>query len=470
MTPSAKARRATLVVSSALALAAGAITVAPAQAAVDDWVRISPSANPNFATPASARTPDGTQHVIWQVDGGNFEHVAIAPNGRRSAVSRVLAAPWSAVSSYPDLVAMPDGSLRLLFTGKRTGGTADFFDGKGIYNAVSTDGGATWTVPNEIYARAVGGGDHALGAVLPDGRVLAGHHDTAGFHFRIGAGNDAEAAIESVNTDVAIAGAHDYSIVASGGVVWLTYNVGDANSTVAQQIWPSIGAQVRPPVTTGYSYAGTPVVDRPGVGAVAAFEAGYGTSHQVYVWELAANRVRRVPGFAGPNNVFLDVLPDGHLWIGATGPINYQPRASRVAKSGWTIDRRPALLPGAYSTFDGTVAATSTLGSTLVMSGKITASDSTEGMLAHQVMATLNVRATPRRWRIRRTQRVAIKVTDVDGAVAGARVRAGDERCRTNSRGVCRLRFTASVRPRQIRVKVTKRGYYAGSAKLVVRR
>lgn len=62
------------------------------------------------------------------------------------------------------------------------------------------------------------------------------------------------------------------------------------------------------------------------------------------------------------------------------------------------------------------------------------------------------------------------KVTDVDGAVAGAKVRAAGRRCTTTGSGKCRIRFPASSRPKKIRVKVTKASYYPAATVLRVRR
>lgn len=465
----------TVVAAIASALAA-TVAVVPTSAAgpaerasrLTDWTRLSPSINPNFAEAATARTPDGLLHVVWGVDPGNFEHTTIDPRGRQGAVSRVLAADWSSVTARPDLEVMPDGSLRLFFTGWRTGGTADFFDAKGVYNAVSTDGGATWAVPTEIYARAVGGGDNAEASVLPDGQVLTGFGDTAGFHFRIGAGDNANAAPESVNTDVPIAGGVEFTTVTSSGAVWLTYSAGD--NRYARTLWPTVGEPITPPLTTGYSYAGVPVVDREGVGPVAAFEAGYGTTNEVYVWDIARNQIHRVPGFRGPNNVFIGTATDSHLWVGASGPIGYTPRAARVARTGWAVDRKPTKLSDSYTTYDGTIVGLSGMRAEMIMSGRIESADPAEGMLSHSVQSSMWVKATPRRWRVGRAQRVKFVVKDVDGAVRTALVKADGRRCTTNAAGTCRIAFSSYSRPKKIRVKVTEPGYDAVKLVLKVKR
>ena len=89
---------------------------------------------------------------------------------------------------------------------------------------------------------------------------------------------------------------------------------------------------------------------------------------------------------------------------------------------------------------------------------------------AMSALAQLTVKASPRRWRTHRAQRVVFKVTDVDGKVAGAKVRAGGRRCTTNGSGKCAIRFPSQARPGRITAKVTKRSYYPVKTKLKVRR
>jgi len=65
---------------------------------------------------------------------------------------------------------------------------------------------------------------------------------------------------------------------------------------------------------------------------------------------------------------------------------------------------------------------------------------------------------------------VAFKATDVDGAVAGAKVRALGKRCTTNGAGKCKIRFRALNRPRKFKAKATKASYVDAVVKLKVRR
>jgi hypothetical protein len=163
----------------------------------------------------------------------------------------------------------------------------------------------------------------------------------------------------------------------------------------------------------------------------------------------------------------LAVLPDGHLWVAAAGPIGYQPRASRVSARGWTIDRRPTLLPDLDASFGISVTSTDALRAELLL----LANDDGDPTRLHarSVAAQMVLRATPARWRVGRAQRVVLKVTDVDGGVARAKVRAAGQRCTTNRAGRCTIRF-AGRGPGRIAVKATKRGYDKATVRLTVRR
>ena len=236
-----------------------------------------------------------------------------------------------------------------------------------------------------------------------------------------------------------------------------------ANGIYARQIWPTVGAPLRAPGE--YTNPGQPMalVDRPGVGPVAA----YTIDSKVVLWDIGANATHPVPGMDGPNNVALAVLPDGHLWVAAQGPIGYTPRVSRVAARGWNVDRRPVVLDELYSTFGIEISSAGALRAEVLLTGNDVGRpepdprDVGAGAADRQGLAA--------RWRVGREQRVVFKVTDVDGAVAGAKVRAAGQRCTTVGSGRCSIRFPASARPRTITAKVSRTSYYTVKTTLKIR-
>lgn len=454
-------------------LASGLAVALPATAAAPEdrvttrsWAPLTPSTSPNFAQAAVARTADGTQHVVWIVDNPdrthNYEHTTISPSGAQGPVTRVLATSWAQLSTPVDLGVNADGSLRLAFRGTIDGDTSNFFTYKGVYTAVSGDGGASWVVPREVLAKSTGDGGVTL-AHTPDGTPITGYGDTGGFHWNVGTVPEASVPAATVQefTDHDAYGA---SLVRSGASVYVVYQSIRGAGIYARQVWPSLGAAIRAPGE--YTNPGQPMaaVDRPGVGLVAA----YTIDSKVVLWDVSANRIHRVRGMDGPTNVSLAVLPDGHLWLAAQGPIGYTPRVSRVSARGWTIDRRPALLDDLYSTFGLEVSSAGALRAELLLTGN----DSGDPTRIHAMsaLARMSLRATPSRWRVGRAQLVVFKVTDVDGAVARVKVRAAGRRCTTSSSGRCSIRFPAQARPGRTTARATKLSYYPAKARLTVRR
>lgn len=430
------------------------------------WTALTASASPNFAQAAVTRTADGLQHVVWVVDNPdrthNYEHTTISRTGAQGPVTRVLTSNWAQLSTPVDLGVNADGSLRLAFRGTIDGDTSNFFTYKGVYTAVSGDGGASWVVPREVLAKSIGDGGVTL-AYTPDGTPITGYGDTGGFHWNVGTVPEAAVPTATVQefTD------HDATaatLVATGASVLVVYQSIRGGGVYARQVWPTLGAAAKAP--GDYTNPGQPmaVVNRPGVGPVAA----YTIDSKVVLWDIAANRIHRVRGMDGPNNVSLTVLPDGHMWVAAQGPIGYTPRVSRVAARGWNIDRRPTLLDDMYSTFGLEVTSTDALRAELLL----TANEAGDPSRIHAMsaLAQLSLRASPSRWRVNRAQTVVFKVTDVDGGVARAKVRAGGQRCTTNASGRCTIRFAPRSRPGPINAKATKASYYPARKILRVRR
>jgi hypothetical protein len=430
------------------------------------WTALSASTSPNFAQASAVRTSDGLQHVVWIVDegtGANYLHTTIDRRGQQGAVTRVLPTAWAQLSTPIDLEVDAAGRLRIAFRGTADGDTANFFTYRGVYSAVSSDGGATWVVPREVLAVSDASGGGSTFVNLPDGSVLGGYGDTGGFHWHVGAISEAAEPTTS-NLEFTDHDAMAAQLVSTGTAVWVLYQSVRANGVFARQVWPTLGAAVQAP--GGYTNPGQPmaVVNRPGVGPVAA----YMLDDDVVLWDVLANRTHRVPGMKGASAPELAVLPDGHLWVAASGPIGFEPRASRVAARGWNVDRRPGVLPDLYSSFGISVSSSTDLRAELLLLGN--ASGDPTRLHARSVAAQMVLRATPRRWRAGRAQTVVFKVTDVDGGVARAKVRAGGQRCTTNGAGRCTIRFGAGTRPGRINAKATKRGYDAAKVRLTVRR
>ncbi len=452
-----------LLILSAIAPLSNAVTP-DERVTTTSWTPLTSSVSPNFAQASVVRTADGMQHVVWVIDEGaghNYEHTTISPSGVQGPVTRILAPNWAQLSTPVDLGVNADGSLRLAFRGSIDGSTDNFYSFMGVYTATSIDGGASWTLPREVLAKSLGDGGVTL-AYLPDGTPITGYGDTGGFHWNVGTVSEAALPTATVQefTD------HDAlqaSLVAHGAAVYVIYQSIRADGVFARQVWPTLGAPLRAPGTSNNPGLPLASVDRPGVGPVAA----YTVNSKVVLWDVLANATHAVRGMTGPTNLALAALPDAHMWVAAAGPIGYDPRASRVAASGWNVDRSPTLLDDLDDSFGLEVGSGGTLRAELLLTGNDSGDPSR--IHAQSVKAQMILRASPRRWRVGSEQRVVFKVTDVDGAVARARVRADGRRCTTNRSGRCTITFTASPRPREIRARATKTGYANAVVRLNVR-
>ena len=98
-----------------LAVAAPAAGGPPGQ-----WTRL-PGTVVNFAQPGLARTSDGALHVVFTRKNGTKSEIAHATVSAAGAVGSITVAlgNWSSMS-HPDLVRLPDGSLRVFFGGIRS--------------------------------------------------------------------------------------------------------------------------------------------------------------------------------------------------------------------------------------------------------------------------------------------------------------------------------------------------------------
>ena len=103
-----------------LVLAASSAAGPPGQ-----WTRL-PGTVINFAEPGLARTSDGVLHVVYVRNDGSrrdLVHVGVSPAGRVGA-DTVAMGNWSAIS-HPDLLRMPDNTLRAFFGGIRSTSTGE---------------------------------------------------------------------------------------------------------------------------------------------------------------------------------------------------------------------------------------------------------------------------------------------------------------------------------------------------------
>jgi hypothetical protein len=141
------------------------------------WTKLGQSNLDNIDEPALARTADGTLHAVWTMPshnnggaGDSVVHDAIAANGAAAPPDPITAGSGT-ITAVPDLVTLPDGSLRVFFGGIKT--TNPDEPNSNMNTATAPAAGAPWNVftGTTVTGDAAYGGDDGA-AVLPDGTPL----------------------------------------------------------------------------------------------------------------------------------------------------------------------------------------------------------------------------------------------------------------------------------------------------------
>lgn len=141
----------------------------------------------NFAEPGLARTSNGMLHVVYvRKNGTNADlmHVPINPAGKVGATSVALGG-WRTMN-HPDLLRLPDGSLRVFFGGIRS--TSPGETNTALNTATAPASGAPWTLQpgkaaqsNSAYAGATTGA-----GLAKDGTPISTWYSTGGIGFHYG--------------------------------------------------------------------------------------------------------------------------------------------------------------------------------------------------------------------------------------------------------------------------------------------
>lgn len=132
------------------------------------WTRATDPGGRNIDEVGLARTADGVLHVVWPKQSGTEGGILHRPISRSGGLRSAIAATgrWDAVDN-PDLVVLPNGSLRLFFAGLGT----TFAQG-GIQSATAPASGASWTPQGSRVSASVGAGGPVGAALLSDGTPI----------------------------------------------------------------------------------------------------------------------------------------------------------------------------------------------------------------------------------------------------------------------------------------------------------
>jgi hypothetical protein len=451
-----RARVAALVVA-VLALAASSAAGPPGQ-----WTRL-PGTVINFAEPGLARTSDGALHVLYTRRNGSREdliHVSVAPNGRVGGESVALGG-WSAMS-HPDLLRMPDGTLRAFFGGIRS--TSSGETNNAMNTATAPASGSPWTLKpgkaaQATYAYATG----VAGAGLArDGTPISTWSGSPGLGFHYG--------IDPAQTDGTIPQTGcclytpDVAVDSANGQGWVGFysNENAGPGLYVNPIGPT-GAQggrrLAPGSVVGTSsiYPGnrTSLTGRIGAPGVYLFYGqGYPTFSTLALWKVDTERPHLVIRAARNEHANVAAAPEGRLWLmwEVNGTI-FAARTNRAATRVGGVNVLRA--PGSRTVYRLNGEGSAGPLDLLVNDGS--------AFWHQQVQPKLQLAATSRK--AGRGRVVTFRVVDAGDPVAGAAVKAGGRTLRTSANGTATLKQARAAR---LRTTASKAGY-ATSAPLVVR-
>jgi hypothetical protein len=436
----------------ALLLAVAAVLVSVGGAAnagtTTSWSRVTDLGARNIDQVGLARTNDGVLHAVWSRRVGTEEmvrHATIARNGG-------VGAPTTAVGgvrglSDPDIVLMPDGSLRLFY------GVIIPSPG-GIRMSSAGPSGTGWTGGGKFSNDNTGGDPGATSD--KSGTPIVAWSSGINSYYTIGTNHDVhlgpspkccfydlEAAVDEAN-----------------GEAFIAYhsNVTDAAGLFVSQIAPSLGAPQRAPnLLSGRNYLAPdhrmPLVARQGGGIYFAYCTGYPRCLQVRLWRVGGRAIVVATG-RDIEDVNLSRGSGGRLWVmwQDSGRLRAT-RTNNAATKAGAIVNVPSP-PGTSSMWD-------VFGEGSPGPLDLLAHVSARGGLAtwhRQVLPGLTLKCSAKR------TGATCRVTDAGAPVAGAKVRAGGKSASTSGGGTASLRLSSG----RYAVTATKAGYSPASARVRV--
>ena len=470
-----------------LSLLAAALIAAPAAFAgtPGKWTQLGEANLRNIDEAAMTRTADGTLHVVWTHSGSNgagddLIHDAVGPNGV-VAPPNLITSGWATITSVPDVVTMPDGSLRAFFGGLHSTNSDD--PNLNMNTATAPPSGAAWTVPPGTIVKgdsAYAGDDGA--AVGADGTAFLSFGGTGAGTF-VHRGLDPNAPDFSLQ-DLIGGGCCGYSPdVAVDQKSGQPFAVWYSNATEKEGVWavgldPGTGAPNTAPMnmpgsvtnfqgtpSSSQQLTRTPVVARAGGGVYAAYSADYPRTRKVIVWAMGAPKSATV-AFSDFDHIgSLAADPEGRiwaLWIENSSPPQVFARRSNknVTKFGPAVKiKAPAGQQSAYKIGGN---AQSGVLDVVALFGGI----NTQAQFHTQFRPGLGITASPKK--IKRGKATAVKFTVRDpDAVKGAKVSAGGHTATTDGGGHATITLGPTKKKAFI-ATATKTGYTPGQTKVKV--
>jgi len=395
------------------------------------WTRL-PGTVINFAEPGLARASDGVLHVVYVRDAGprdDLMHVTVRPSGAVVAAAVALGG-WRSLN-HPDLVRMPDGSLRAFFGGIRT--TESGEPNTSLNTATAPPSGRPWTLQigkaaqsNTAYVGASTGAGLAR-----DGTPISAWASTGqlGFHYGVDPGDPDGTVPQTgcclyqpeIATDAASGQTYvGFFSLERGREGIYVQRISPAGVQGPRLLAPGTrvrGNAVNPGARTGL----TGRLGAPGV--FLAHGRGYPTYSSVALWRVGATRPQLVVKADRAQHVNVAAAPQGRLWLmwEQEGTI-YAARTNRAAN-------RLGALNALRLPRGGTLFRLSGEGSAGPLDLVANVRSGEQALWHQQVWPKLTLTAS------RAGRNVVFRVLDAGEPVVGATVRAAGRTLRTAANG-----------------------------------
>ena len=327
----------TAVAAAIVAAVAGSSAFGPAAGAggpaAVTWTKISTGTGLGIASAGIYRTSDGRLHVVWTRNDhakGFSLHYSTLGSGAKLLSSGAIFGGWSALTTYPRLVAGPGGGIRLVFTGAN-GTNGSPYNESTMYSATAGKAGGTWklTPGSMSQSKLVPLTDDAA-VTESSGTPVAGWSAGAAFAFHVGT----DPATPAAGADQSVSAGAGADVVGptlvrdNSGHIWAAW----FNATFAAsqgyyvvQILPSVTAKVKAPASGGKTVANNQPLQsvafaaRVGGGVYLAYCVPGKTvpCTHIVLWKAGSGSTRTVPGSGTGHatHVAIAAGPSGHLSI-----------------------------------------------------------------------------------------------------------------------------------------------------------
>jgi hypothetical protein len=268
--------------------------------------------------PSFARTADGTLHVVLETnvnwgDGWNgVGAVSISPAG--SVGPETAAVNWNPGGGSPNGtpgLAVLGGALDAVFGGSPSGDD-------GPWSITSTDGGSSWSAPQDVGSGSMEGGDGNMTLQVSNGTPVFTAGCCGGIVVQSGFGPGAPTYQLVNNTDGAAGNTTTALDAATGAVIAGWDSVDGTGGLWAQQIAPSVGTAIKLPIPSQYG-EGVPLIlagRDSGPGVFGAYPANFANTTKIRLQRygggsISVGRVRHLHA----DTWGVATGSDGRIWV-----------------------------------------------------------------------------------------------------------------------------------------------------------